>query len=333
MNVDYRQFLGRTEDHVVPVFERGVAWLEDGRRLPLPGADVGWWHVVLHGRKVQAKVRLDRDDPSIAEALFDASTLRGVIVKVGGIWRLSGHSCCQVQFPPDEEPPLFSPLKAKAWAHMELVWHEILWEDGTEALARRAYEEQRGLDSKGVSSALRGAFVLATTERVSQLLGIPFTPTEILPWWQSIVDRGPPGAQVALANLNRHRAAAEVQARVGDLAAAVRAAAPAPLHDDLEARLELSLRKSGAQFRTVRRLGNARCEVGWAYQGERLITVVDEGTLQVRDAGLCLTSGSERGDERLTLDSLPGVVGEAIAKRKLVITRHDGRGDWDDEYT
>jgi hypothetical protein len=54
--------------------------------------------------------------------------------------------------------------------------------------------------------------------------------------------------------------------------------------------------------------------------GERFISVADEHTLQVLDAGICL--GHPPSDKLVTLDSLPSVIKEAIETGALVILRY-----------
>lgn len=55
----------------------------------------------------------------------------------------------------------------------------------------------------------------------------------------------------------------------------------------------------------------------------RFITVCDAITLQVFDAGICLVDHHDehRGDEELTLESLPSAIHEAMDLGVLVITR------------
>ena len=67
----------------------------------------------------------------------------------------------------------------------------------------------------------------------------------------------------------------------------------------------------------ARRLGDGQLEVAFEFMGERFVSVVEALSLQVLDSGVCLA-----GEDRLvTLDSLPGVIREAIATDRLVITR------------
>ena len=38
-----------------------------------------------------------------------------------------------IHLPPEEEPPLLAPLRARRWPSGDLIWDELAWEDGTEA--------------------------------------------------------------------------------------------------------------------------------------------------------------------------------------------------------
>ncbi|MHA7628636.1 hypothetical protein [Corallococcus sp. M7] len=83
-------------------------------------------------------------------------------------------------------------------------------------------------------------------------------------------------------------------------------------------RVERALDKAGARLLDHRRLGDGLLEVVYAFMGERFVTVVEAATLRVRDAGVCLAGA----DNRVTLESLPSVLKEAIDTDALVITRH-----------
>ena len=79
-----------------------------------------------------------------------------------------------------------------------------------------------------------------------------------------------------------------------------------------------ALDSAGAMLLGQRDLGNGSLEVTFSFWGERFISIVDSHTLQVYDAGICLS-----GEDRLvTLESLPSVIREAIETSRLVITRH-----------
>ena len=64
-------------------------------------------------------------------------------------------------------------------------------------------------------------------------------------------------------------------------------------------------------------IGGGQREVVYTFLGQRFATIVDERTLQVRDAGICL----DGADRELTLESLPGVIREAVDTGELFITR------------
>ncbi|RKH32484.1 hypothetical protein D7Y13_09040 [Corallococcus praedator] len=81
---------------------------------------------------------------------------------------------------------------------------------------------------------------------------------------------------------------------------------------------ERALSKAGARMLDHRRLGVGLMEVVYSFMGERFVTVVEMATLRVRDAGVCLAGA----DDRVTLESLPSVLKEAIDTGALVITRH-----------
>ncbi|WP_223643051.1 hypothetical protein [Corallococcus sp. EGB] len=87
---------------------------------------------------------------------------------------------------------------------------------------------------------------------------------------------------------------------------------------DVGARMERALEKAGARLLGHRRLGDGLLEVIYTFMGERFVTVVEAATLRVRDAGVCLAGA----DARVTLESLPSVLREAIDTDALVITRH-----------
>nr|WP_249349354.1 hypothetical protein [Corallococcus exiguus] len=87
---------------------------------------------------------------------------------------------------------------------------------------------------------------------------------------------------------------------------------------DVGAWVERALDKAGARLLDHRRLGDGLLEVVYTFMGERFVTVVEAATLRVRDAGVCLAGA----DNRVTLESLPSVLKEAIDTDALVITRH-----------
>lgn len=104
---------------------------------------------------------------------------------------------------------------------------------------------------------------------------------------------------------------------------------------DFETAAREALRVSGAELLDVRQARNRNeMVVQYRFRQRRLECVVDKTTMGVLDAGVCLTDHKTgiKGDTLFTLESLPGVIGEAIQKKKLVVWRHvDDEDQWDDE--
>lgn len=86
-----------------------------------------------------------------------------------------------------------------------------------------------------------------------------------------------------------------------------------------ERRAAEALQAAGARLETLRRLADDQLEVVFRYEGERFISIVDGATLQVIDSGICL--GHPPRDDLVTLESLPGVIQEAMDTGRLVILR------------
>lgn len=103
---------------------------------------------------------------------------------------------------------------------------------------------------------------------------------------------------------------------------------------DFAAAAEAALRVSGAELLDWRESRNrGEFVVDFRFQRQRFQCVVDN-QLSIVDAGICLINHGtgERGDTYFTLESLPGVIQQAINEGRLVRFRHVG-GDgnnWDD---
>ena len=105
---------------------------------------------------------------------------------------------------------------------------------------------------------------------------------------------------------------------------------------DFEMAAKEALLVSGAQLLDVRDSANrGEMVVQYLFNHRRLECVVDKKTMRVVDAGICLTDHhtGEKGDTFFTLESLPGVIGEAMKLKKLVVWRHvDGDVDPYNDY-
>ncbi|MCA9491704.1 MAG: hypothetical protein KC621_17355 [Myxococcales bacterium] len=94
---------------------------------------------------------------------------------------------------------------------------------------------------------------------------------------------------------------------------------------DFRAAAEAALALSGAELLDERDAPVAGEKVvRWRYRGRRFECVVDRVTMRIVDAGICLQDDEtgERGDTSFTLESLPGVVEEAMRDGVLVVFRH-----------
>lgn len=94
--------------------------------------------------------------------------------------------------------------------------------------------------------------------------------------------------------------------------------------EDFQEASKAALTVGGAQYLDHRK-GHSKNEwiVKYRVDGQRLECVCDTN-LQIIDAGICLVdhNTNEKGDTYLTLESLPGVIRQAIREGKLVVLRH-----------
>ena len=99
---------------------------------------------------------------------------------------------------------------------------------------------------------------------------------------------------------------------------------------DFETAAREALKVSGAELLDARASHNkGEMVVQYRFEKRRLECVVNKATLRVIDAGVCLTDhATNRKDDTLfTLESLPGVIAEAMRRRKLVVWRHVDKDD------
>ncbi|MEZ4263827.1 MAG: hypothetical protein R3B36_32340 [Polyangiaceae bacterium] len=227
---------------------------------------------------------------------------------------------------PEDEPAPLSVCRARVWHSGELIFESLDFDGEAEEDARLALERGDGLaDARGVASTLRAAFGLATGLRVAAADGVAVSAGELAPHLPSLATGGATAARALLLRLEEQRAEARERARTrarDATYAAIRAAAPAPRtarrgRDDPSARAEEALTSAGASMLSVRSLRAGQLEVAFRFEDERFVSVVHATTLQVIDSGICL-SGE---DDLVTLESLPGVIREAMRTGRLVITR------------
>jgi hypothetical protein len=328
--VDYRKFLGKEEERVLPYLGGAFLHAADRRlRLATEPAVPGWYRFRIKGREATP---LGPAEPEGLEAL---PTVRGHLV--GERLVREGSVAERVLFLPEEEPPRLTPCRARRWHSGELLFEALDFESEAEEAVRRALEEGGALAQiKGVPATLRAAFAYAVLEAESRRIGIPAAPAELRPHLGQVAELGRPEAERALRALAAERVLAEremvelrrrqqvvFQARQVVEEQERRAAAGGRQRrgaEDAVARAEQALEAAGARMRSSRVLGNSNMEVIFTFMDERFISVVNMATLQVVDSGICL--GHPPRDDLVTLESLPSVIKEAIETDRLVILRH-----------
>jgi hypothetical protein len=329
--VDYRKFLGKEEERVLPYLGGAFLYAADRRlRLATEPAAPGWYRFRIKGREATPL------GPAEPEALDALPAVRGHLV--GERLVREGSIAERVLFLPAEEPPRLSPCKARRWHSGELLFDMLDFESEAEEAVRRALEEGTSLAQiKGVPATLRAAFAYAVLEAESRRIGIPAAPRELRPHLTQVAELGRPEAERALRALAAERVLAEREMRelrqrqdlVFRAQQAVQererlAAQPGRQRRggeaDAMARAEMALEAAGARMRSARGLGNGNLEVIFTFMDERFISVVNMATLQVVDSGICL--GHPPRDDLVTLESLPSVIKEAIDTDRLVILRH-----------
>lgn len=331
---------------VLPVLRPGARWGvrrtsagQTGRpaRVLGPVPQAGWYRVTGFGSQVRARALLtDEERREVLDAL-PACT--------GHHWSgrlVDDHG--QVDYlhfaPADEDLEVGAPVVGRFWAPSIVAFDRVDMDDQPEMSVREAVLQGRAISAiPRVRASLRLAGALALVERASRAASVPFTPAEVGSHLREVAEGG-----------------AEVARRVIDALAAARAAvrppaAPLPISQvpaahPISARpvpstsaphqepwiegVARSLQRSGAAMLSARRAGSGRLEVVWSFRGGHYSSVLDDQTLNVLDAGVCL-AGTDR---RFTLDSLPSVIREGEERGLLVVTRHvpGAPSRYDDDY-
>jgi len=333
--MDYRKFLGREEELVLPWLGGPTVETRDRRlRLAAPPAAPGWYAFTVKGR--QAAVKAPVEPPP----LDDLPAVRGHFLS-GRLVR-DGGNAEELVFPPPDEPARFAPVKARRWHSGELFFDSLEFETDAEAAVREALAEDRPLSTvKGAGATLRAAYAYAVLESASRRLNVPFAPLEVRQHLTDVAERGIPGAERALqalhaereqarrelAELERRRAAAqaaqelrEARERRVEEARKVQRDDPKKWREYVHEKADAALEAAGARLEQSRLLASGDLEVIFRFMGQRFISVVSSVTFRVIDSGICL--GHPPRDDLVTLESLCAVIKEAIDTHRLVILRH-----------
>ena len=308
---DYRRFLAAPVEEVWPYF--GGPYVETGRRRLRLGtaAAPGFWWMSVSGRTATPLRPADQPD------LSDLPAVRGFVLD--GYLVMAGGEAVRLALPPPDEPLAFAPVIARRWPSGELIFDALDFESGVEDEVREAFAQRRALAGiAGVPAPLRAAFAYAVVRRAGVALGIPVRPIEARSAIGEIAAEGDVAAQRLLERLRRQRLDAPAVIGPDDARPEwmrARDAAQRRAGDPL-VRVANALDRTGAALREVRSLSGGELEVRYDFLGERFVSLVDAETLQVVDAGICLAGA----DRRVTLESLPGVIREAIDTGELNIT-------------
>ena len=183
--------------------------------------------------------------------------------------------------PAETDLPKFTPVSARKWFDGHILFENVEFESEVEPKVRDAFEEERSIDEiKGITPGLAHTYLLESTQR-------------------------------ALAREKERRAREEAER-------AERQAELARWQETLEGRISLALSHTGAELVSWRRNGERQAVVRYRLGGQRFECIIDTNSLQIIDAGICL-SGT---DEELNLSSLPSAVREAINTGQLHVFRH-----------
>lgn len=304
MSIDYRRFLGRKDELVLAYFGGGTVIAADrGLRVAQQVAP-GWWRFSVAGRVATPVEKLDPPEDVLA-------ALPATLGHWTGARLVHAEAAEPVAFLPEDEISRFAPCRARRWYSGDLVFERVELEEEVEETVRQAFQDRRELSAvKGVPGTLRAAFALAVLAEVSARTHVPVAPLEV---WRDLTDVAEGGWQRAAEVVERLR-----RERLRVQTVIERPGVPVPLPEEPRARASAVLAASGATLLDCRGLAGQMLEVTYRFMGERLQAIVQADTLQVLDAGICL-SGHDR---EISLASLPSVVREGAETGQLVITCH-----------
>ncbi len=334
--MDYTKFLNKKEQLVLAYLGGAYVFGKD-RRLRVEGERpaIGFHRFEVSGRNARSLEAVEVSDVPDFGALPKA---RGHLV-AGWLVSQSGAAITldRVALLPEDEPAPFAIARTRRWHSGDLVFESLDFDGEPEEQARLRLEQLAAIaDLKGVAATLRTAYGIALALAMGRRLGSPIAVREAAGHAAQLAERGEVAARELFTRLEEERRVAQERAWARALAlgrplARVRGPRGAsrnvvPTLDNATDRAEAALDGADARILATRRLagdrrnaagGNPQLEVAFQFMGERFLTVVDAISLQVIDSGVCLAGE----DDLVTLDSLPGVIREAIETGRLVITR------------
>lgn len=326
--MDYTKFLGKKE-HVVLAYLGGAHVFGKDRRLRIAGERPapGFHRFEVSGREARSL------GPAEPPELGELSKARGHLVEGWLVSSSDGSTRLdRLSLLPEEQPPPLATARARRWHSGDLLFDVLDFDTEVEEEARLRLERLAPLaDLKGVASTLRTAFGIALALVVSRRVATPLSVREAAGSATRIADLGEVAARELLVTVERERLAAQQRTWARALAAGrplatirggpghgtPRTRVVVPTIENAAERAEAALDGAHALMLAARRLGGGQLEVTFDFMGERFISVVDALSLQIIDSGVCLAGE----DDLVTLDSLPGVIREAIQTDRLVITR------------
>ena len=307
--MDYRKFLGRREELVLPYFE-GLRVDAPGRRLRLnERLQRGFWRFEVTGRNAKPLAR-------VAAADLETFPVRRGHYGSGYLFE-SGSSSFALEFIDTTPPAELTPCTARELPGGYVLFEGSEFESEAEDAARRALEEENPItEISGIAASLRGAFAFALAARVGRSIGVPVAPAELRSRTLALADGGRSTALELLGGIAERRQHERVRRMAHD--AVHRSQHPQRRENErgLFDRVSDSLDRAGATLLDARVVEQG-VEVTWRFLGQRLISLVEATNLRVIDAGFCL-SGE---DDLVTLDSLPSVLREAVDTEQLHVTR------------
>ncbi|MBX3216290.1 MAG: hypothetical protein KF850_29895 [Labilithrix sp.] len=333
--MDYTKFLGKKEEAVLAYLGGPFAYGKDRRlRVDEPRPSLGFHRFEVQGRAARALGHAESPDLNGLPRVR-GHHVRGWITGTRGAsppgHRASAHDDARarveaVRLLPDEEPAPLAIVRARRWHSGDLVFESLDFDGEVEDAARLRLEKLEPLgDMKGVPASLRLAYGVALTTAVAARMDVALSVREAAAPAARVADEGADAARAFVDALVARRVEAAARARLHAAApgherresAGARRPRDANALGDAHLRAERALDEVDARLLSSRNLGDDRLEIAWEFMGERFVSVVDPLTLHVFDSGVCLAGA----DELVTLDSLPGVIREAIETDALVITR------------